>query len=470
MTWFEVDRKGLAEIAKRRGMAFIVTEPIQNAWDEATSRVDVELTPIAGVPKARLVVTDDSPDGFRDMADSYVMFRPSYKISDPEKRGRFNIGEKLLLAVADRARITSTTGSVIFSAKGRTAGRKKTEAGSILEATLRMNRDELAEALAKARTLIPPVPTYVNGERLPTREPEREGRYALLTEIQGDEGGFRTTYLTTDVRIYRALDGEAPHLYEMGIPVCEVSCPWHVEVMQKVPLTVDRASVSHGFQLTVERIAAELAADLMSEDDSRAGWVSTALGDMRDDDAVREVVKRRFGKAVTYDPSNPESNKLALDAGYKVVHGGELSGQAWASVRRAEALKPAGQVFDNGRVETSPDGVPPVPRAEWDERMKRVAEYARAFAAHTCGQTPRVDFYKDAGLKFDAMCGMGGLAFNIGRARLKRAVRHLDQHAIDEVLIHECAHFEVDDHLTHEFHRECCRIGASARTFERSLS
>ena len=98
--WFKVDTRGLAEIAKRRGVAFIVTEPIQNAWDERSSRVEVTLTPVPGVPLVDLRVADDSPDGFRDLADSYMMFRRSYKLANPEQRGRFNVGEKLLLSVA----------------------------------------------------------------------------------------------------------------------------------------------------------------------------------------------------------------------------------------------------------------------------------------------------------------------------------------------------------------------------------
>ena len=103
--WFEVDRKGLAEVARRRGMAFIVSEPIQNAWDEDITHVSVDMEPVPGKAQVRLIVSDDSPDGFRDLADAYVMFRQSYKLANPEQRGRFNIGEKLLLAVADEARI-----------------------------------------------------------------------------------------------------------------------------------------------------------------------------------------------------------------------------------------------------------------------------------------------------------------------------------------------------------------------------
>lgn len=463
--WFEVDRRGLAEIAKRRGMAFIITEPIQNAWDEDITRVDVTMDPVPGVPRVDLTVADDSPDGFRDLADSYSMFRTSYKLDNPEQRGRFNVGEKLLLAVADEARITSTKGSVIFGEKGRTSGRKKTEAGSVLTARLRMTRDELEEAIEFAAMLIPPpgIRTSINGRVLPEREPEVETTARLDTEVAGPEGGFTYRYRSTTVRVYLPMDGEKPHLYEMGIPVDEIDGPWHVEVAQKIPLSLDRSSVRYGYRERVMAIAAEAMAERLTDEDAREGWVSNALSQIEDDDAVRAIVKKRFGKAVTYDPSSPESNKLAVDAGYALVHGGELPGRAWASVRRAGALQPAGHLFPDGRVESSPDGVPPVPRSEWTEQMKTVAGYAGRFAEKVVDRPMKVDFYDDGGLSFRALCGHGLIAFNVGAPDVGDAVRSLDQAKIDAILIHECAHVTVEDHLTHAYHRECCRIGAVAR-------
>lgn len=366
--WFEVDRAGLAEVAKRRGMHFIVTEPIQNAWDEVgVTRVDVTLRPVGGAPRARLEVRDDSPDGFRDLADSYMMFRPSYKLANPEQRGRFNIGEKLLLSVADEARVVSTKGSVIFGARGRTRSGKRTEAGSVLSARLRMTREELRQALDFTRLLIPPpgIVTVINGKELPDRVPIAETERLLETEVRGPEGNFKSARRTAKVRVYEALPGEEPHLYEMGIPIDKVTCPWHVDVGQKVPLSVDRASVRYGYRADVEAIAAELMAAQMDEDTARQGWVTQALANVEDDDAVRAIVKQRFGKAVTYDPSAPESAKLALDAGYTVVRGGELPRAAWAVIRRAEALQPASRLFPDGRVRTRPNGVPPVDEADW---------------------------------------------------------------------------------------------------------
>jgi hypothetical protein len=40
--------------------------------------------------RSELVVTDDSPKGFRDLTDSYTMFAESYKKADPCGRGEIH--------------------------------------------------------------------------------------------------------------------------------------------------------------------------------------------------------------------------------------------------------------------------------------------------------------------------------------------------------------------------------------------
>jgi hypothetical protein len=480
--WFEVDRAGLAAIAKRRGMAFIVTEPVQNAWDEDTTEVHITLEPVAGKPRAILTVTDDSPDGFRDLTDSYMMFRQSYKINDPEKRGRFNVGEKLLLAVARCARVTSTTGSVIFGEKGRTRSRRKTEAGSVLTAELMMTREEVAEALKLATTLIPPdaIKTYVNGELLARREAIVRFDATLETEIQGDEGGFKYTTRKTVVRVYEPQPGEEPTLYEMGIPIDTLDCAWHVNIMQKVPLSVDRASVRFGYLRSVARKAAENMADHMSEEVARQPWVSDALERMDDDDAVRTIIKQRFGDAVVQDPSSPEANKRAMDAGYSVIGGNSLTKAAWATVRRAEAIKPAGKVFSTGKVDFGPDGAPTTERGKWTKAMERVADYCYEFSAMAVGHELGVEYVDDPLLGIEACMGSGRVTLNIaggiaGRflsvvsSKLDDPNGYMAVHKYEEfnaLLIHECAHVKAKDHLTDKFNDECCRIGAKLRGFQ----
>lgn len=467
--WFTVDRAGLVAIAKRRGMAFVVTEPVQNAWDEQATRVELTLRPVPNRALVEITVTDDSPDGFRDIADSYMMFRESYKVGNPEQRGRFNVGEKLLLAMAEMASVTSTTGCVVFGPAGRTTSRRRTDRGSVLHAHLRMTRAELDEALAFTRCLIPPsgIATFVNGEQLPSRTPLRSAERSLETEMRGPEGGFRYTVRTAPVSLYAPLPGEEPHLYEIGIPIDQIACPWHVDVGQKIPLSLDRSSVRVGYARSVMTAVAEMMADAMAKEQARAAWVLDSLAAMEDDQAVRDVVKKRFGTAVIYDPSDPEANKRAIDAGYHVVRGGEMDRMAWSAVRRAEALQPAGRLFST-RVRTGPDGREPEPRERWTADMEAFASYAAAMAEHVLdGHQPAVEFYRNV-TGFRAFCGGGVIGFNLGAGgeKLLAASGYTDEgKALDQLLIHELAHVAAKDHLTDEFHRECCRIGACLRSF-----
>src|SRR5438876_6624914 len=93
--WFEVDKQGLAKLLERKGKEFALFELIQNGWDEpGVTKVSVSLEYV-GHNKARLVVEDDAPEGFKDLSHAFTLFASSTKTANPEQRGRFNLGEKL---------------------------------------------------------------------------------------------------------------------------------------------------------------------------------------------------------------------------------------------------------------------------------------------------------------------------------------------------------------------------------------
>ena len=117
--WFEVDRQGLAQILERKGKEFALFELIQNGWDEpGVSKVTVSLEH-RGRNKAMLVVEDDAPEGFKDLSHAFTLFASSSKKANPEQRGRFNLGEKLVLAISDEVTIRTTKGSIRFDGNGR---------------------------------------------------------------------------------------------------------------------------------------------------------------------------------------------------------------------------------------------------------------------------------------------------------------------------------------------------------------
>jgi hypothetical protein len=132
LSWFDVDRKGLAKLIENRGKVFLLHELLQNALDTGCKNISMVLTPIEGQAACDLIVCDDHPDGFKDISHAYTLFAESEKKSDPTKRGRFNFGEKIVLALCESACIFSTTQAVAFDPDGkRRTLRRRTAEGSV---------------------------------------------------------------------------------------------------------------------------------------------------------------------------------------------------------------------------------------------------------------------------------------------------------------------------------------------------
>ena len=217
-----------------------------------------------------------------------------------------------------------------------------------------MTRAELDDALAAVRMALPPphVTTRLNGEPLPARAPVCHAKAHLPTEV-ADEGGAltRRTRLTS-LHLHRPLEGETPTLYEMGLPVMPTCDEYHVDVQQKIPLSMDRDGVSPAYLRAVRTAVLNAAHPLLGDDNARRAWVRDALSDPRcSAAAVKRVVEARFGsRAVVFDPSDREANSLAASKGYTVVHGGTLTKGEWANVKAAQALLPAGQATPTPKV------------------------------------------------------------------------------------------------------------------------
>ena len=103
----------------------------------------------------------------------------------------------------------------------------------------------------------------------------------------------------------------------MGIPVVETGDKWHYDIGQKVPLTLDRENVPPAFLRQV-RVAVfnRMHTQLVAED-VNSQWAETAIASADcASDAVVSYVNKRFGeKRVSFDPSDPEANKLAVSHG-----------------------------------------------------------------------------------------------------------------------------------------------------------
>jgi len=461
---FVVDKKGLEKIMARRGKHFAVIELVQNSLDEDVTKVDVVLESHGKRGRHTLRVTDDSPEGFADIRHAYTLFAESNKKADPTKMGRFNLGEKLVVAACDKATITTTSGCVKFDGDGRVNGRKKTKVGSVFEGVIRMTREEAKKTSEVSKQVLVPegVTLTFNGEVIVSRQPVARFEAILPTEIADDEGYLRPTKRKTTVSVYEPCDGEVPALYEVALPVVETGDQWHISIGQKVPLNMDRDNVTPAFLRRVRTLVLNEMVDKLPEDDAAASWVGEALGDPGvSNEAVGAVLTKRHGeKRVIRDPSYPESNNLAVSEGYSIIESRSYTKGQWETIRRSGAAKPAGQVTPSPKP-YGPDGREPkeIPQEEWTNGMNESVGYVKALAKVLLGCSISVRIVDDTEWRFSATYGKGRLTLNkgcLGGGWFERGPSVI----VHELLIHEFAHHFENNHLSSGYHDACCSLGA----------
>lgn len=468
--WFEVDRHGLARLLERKGKEFVLFELVQNGWDEAgVTKVSVTLA-YKGRNRAMLVVEDDASEGFKDLTHAFTLFADSAKKTNPEQRGRFNLGEKLVLAISEEVTIHTTTGGIRFDAKGRHHLRDRQPVGSRIQCLLRLSSEECRAVETHVRKLISPehITTVFNGQRLEPRQPLEKFTATLPTEVADTDGFLRRVHRATTVRLYPVLPGETARLYEMGIPVVETGDRWHYDIGQKVPLTLDRENVPPGFLRQVRVAVFNRMHGQLTADDANSEWGEAAVASPDcGAEAVGSYLRHRFGdKRVSFDPSDPEANKLAVSEGYTVVHGSMMSSGAWKNAKAAGAIRPAGQVTPGPKVWTGEDDPTAdvfkdwIPEAKWTDGMRAIADFARRMAEQVLSRRIVVKFCATPHHLGNASYGPGGeLVFN----KFRLGADWFEQGITEDVvrlIIHEFGHEYSLDHLCAEYGDALCRIGA----------
>lgn len=342
--WFEIDKDGLAAILERRGKAFALAELVSNAWDSGTDIVAITMTPLEGRPAVHVDV-EDWGEGFDDLAHAYTMFAKSRRAGDAEKRGRFCLGEKLVLACCHKATITSTGGSVVFEAGQRSRSKAARQTGTMFSADMKMTRAEYEDAVAFLRRMIPPVSTTLDGVEIDRPDSLCRFTTRLPTEIADADGNLRRTMRQCEVEVYDGSDGG--EILEMGVPVVECDMPYRINVLQKIPLNMDRDNVTPAFLKALQAEVLNHMHDRLNSEEACEAWVAEAAADARaSTEAVSSVVKQRFGeRAVIAVPGDPIANAQAEANGYTVVHGGAMSSGMWANVRKGGTLLPSSRVF-----------------------------------------------------------------------------------------------------------------------------
>ena len=477
---FEVDTDGFRELQLSKFKWVIIRELLQNCLDEDTKTCDIKLSYKLG--KAYITVTDDSPIGFRDISDAFVLFKATYKRNDVKKRGRFNMGTKQVLCLADFARIVTTTGGLEFdiTAGTRTTLRRKREAGSEVYVVVPMTREEFKECCDYASDILVPQCIEVNVSyeetlkaspinesfQLEYKAPYKTFKAKLLTEKkEGDR--MRTISLETEVHIHKPAEGKASYIYEMGIPICEIDCEYSIDVQQKVPMSNDRDNVDAKYLKTVYGEVLNQVIDEVQEEESSAGWVRSGFtSDRATTEARKAVITKRFGdKPLIANPFDKWSIDKAVTNNHNLIHRSELSTEEREIINENKLIQTSSERYNQQLAEATY----PNPTIE----QKRVAAFASMIAKKFLNLNITVSFYDSprATVRADFNQETSELRFNVAKftdsewkqeqfspARSLEIYLIVKQPMLD-LIIHELGH-SAGWHYEHSYHECITKLGS----------
>ena len=442
---FAVSESGMRELNIRRDPWDLVKELIQNAWDESPFATECRVTvePQADGKTTRITVEDDGP-GFDNIDDAYTLMGPTSKRLSPTKRGRFNIGEKDVISVAIEAEVETVRHTVTFPRTGaREQIANSRTKGTVVRVLMPWNVQQSDELVLMLQRFRPPANCrlLVNGLEVPHR-PVMEMRTVGLQTVAQDALGKPMRVVQRRTEIHLAEPPEANGkgwLYEMGIPVLDIECPWDVDVMQKIPMGQQRDAVSKSYLNRIYAEALNATHGILNQDDFTSDWVKRALiHPQTSPEAVKSVAVGRYGpKAVFASLIDRGADQRAMEAGYRLIESRGLSKKEIEAFRTYAGVKYSDEEFSLDKL--PPGGEPPKPGSD----QARFAEWVIELAGY-CGLKATVLYLNDPANTARADCDVSTetpiIRFNEGR--LGKSFFQPPYESTDhyDLVIHELGH------------------------------
>jgi hypothetical protein len=285
----------------------------------------------------------------------------------------------------------------------------------------------------------------------------------LPTEIADEEGRLKRTARKTVVEVYEVREGETGSIYEMGIPVVDTGDLYHYNVGQKVPLGLERDNVPPSYLRTIRTLVYNEMFPGTGAEEANGKWGRDALSDERiTDEAVKHAIQARFGdKAVIYDMSDPEANKIAVSEGHTLVYGSMLHAAEWNNVRRAGALLPAGKVTPSMKPTPEELGMKEM---EHTPGMREIVAYTHEAAKALLGHDIVVRVIEHRGANYLAKYGSGYFTYNAATLEHGFFCQGISI-AVDSLIIHEFGHDSEMDHLSADYYRVLTDLGAKLKAW-----
>lgn len=374
---FEIDFAGFVELEGGKPPHRLALEPITNVFDEFRGYVEgrkrpsycaVTLVHQNNPRGVMLTVADDGP-GFLEERDVWTLFGSTPKRGAVGVAGRFNLGDKQLIAVARWARVRTNAVTVEFSNGKREVTKHRSEQvpGTIVEALMAWSLKDLEEVREQLLGVLPPagLSYTVDGKGVERLPPKCTVQVKLPTVKLCNQVLTRTD-LPTSVVVLRT---RTPTLFELGMPVCdlgEVGFPWSLDVQQKVPVPPSRDTVSPAYMFrAIGSVLEQSSMDgitLLTEEEHGAPFIKGALDWVRNTDALRATVESVYGKEAVRPSNDSVANAKAAAAGATFVSGRSLSAETRRRMDEGGILPTAKQRFGGAETLTRAETVKRCPQ------------------------------------------------------------------------------------------------------------
>lgn len=332
---FTISNEGWKRLNAGRKASDLIREAVSNTFDaDDVTEVRIRLEP------GFASIEDNSPHGIADSSLVTTVFMTD-KQDSANKRGRKGRGLKELISAAEWAEVdtigfktTFTNGRVVEKSE-RTLGTKVTVKVDSWSQT------DIDAAIAYLTKIIPPAETklYINDVLIKTRRLRISIPAVLRTQIVKDDIQ-REIYRDTFVEVINLSKGETRGwIYEMGIPIQEITARFHVNVCQRVPLNDNRDAVDYYYLNIAFGCVLHALLPSMSAQALRHEWVDMALSGRMSDNDEKIVVRKLYGEdKLALAGASRVANDIAKQHGYKLIDLAGVSSPLELLVRRVVKL------------------------------------------------------------------------------------------------------------------------------------
>jgi hypothetical protein len=355
---FAVNVEGLRDLVGEQAKYRLFLEPVANVLDEyrgyddrpRPTHLQIELSHQPKPRGIRVVYTDDGA-GFRDVEDVWTLFGRTGKRQAPSVAGRFNAGDKYFFACARETVIQTGKTEVVFKGGKRTVRTKRTPfVGTRIESLIDMPKGDLP-TIQDWLLRVKPSGLTVSINALEVEAPTvaHQATVTVPTEVLTETGMSKTSRKTT-VLLYEEPE---PWLYELGVPVCDISTsefPFSLDVQQKVPLPMSRDMVTPAYLAQLLGKVVESAAmdgvALLAEDAQNSTHLKSTLDWVRDEDALKAVSDNVYGENAVSWSSDPMVNAHATARGATIIHGSSFTPETRKRLAVTGTLQTAARDYD----------------------------------------------------------------------------------------------------------------------------